>query len=155
MKKLGLVGGMGPESTIAYYHDIVYGVKNAMGRDVFPPLSVESVDLFKVVALLEQCRYVEVTDLLTDAVINLAKSGAEVAALTANTAHIVFDRVARRSPIKLISIVDATVARAVSLGYKRVGLLGTIFTMTNDFVSRPFEEAGIKVFTLRVRTPPR
>lgn len=51
MKKLGLVGGMGPESTIPYYHDIVYGVQEALGQSVFPELSIESVNVFDVLRL--------------------------------------------------------------------------------------------------------
>ena len=51
MKKLGLIGGMGPESTIPYYHDIVYGVQEKIGKDFFPPLTIESVNVFEVLRL--------------------------------------------------------------------------------------------------------
>ena len=51
MKKLGLVGGMGPESTILYYHDIVYGVQEALGKTLFPEFSIESVNVFEVLRL--------------------------------------------------------------------------------------------------------
>lgn len=51
MKKLGLVGGMGPESTIPYYHDIVYGVQEKLGSNVFPELTIESVNVFEVLQL--------------------------------------------------------------------------------------------------------
>lgn len=140
---------MGPESTIPYYHDIVYGAKSAAGRDFFPELTIESVNLFEVVAMLSEGRYDDATRYLAHAVRNLARAGAEVAALTANTAHIVFERVQALSPIPLISIISATVDEAVRRGYSRVGLLGTIFTMENDFFRLPFEEAGIEVVTPR------
>ena len=64
MKKVGLVGGIGPESTISYYHDIVYGVQKRVGRDFFPDMSIESIDLFKWVELCDQKRYDELVDLM-------------------------------------------------------------------------------------------
>ena len=108
MKKLGLVGGMGPESTIPYYHDIVYGVQEAMGKSIFPELSIESVNVFNVLKLCDEKKYDELTEYLMRAINNLVKSGAEFAALSANTPHIVFDRLKEQSPIPLISIVETT-----------------------------------------------
>lgn len=92
MKKLGLVGGMGPESTIPYYHDIVYGVKEKAGKDFFPDLTIESVNVFEVLRLCGEEKYDELTEYLMKAINNLIKSGADFAALSANTPHIVFDR---------------------------------------------------------------
>ena len=65
MKKLGLVGGMGPESTIPYYHDIVYGVQEALGKSLFPELSIESVNVFEVLRLCGEKQYDELTDTAT------------------------------------------------------------------------------------------
>lgn len=62
MRKLGLVGGMGPESTVPYYKGIVYGVQRRLGRDVFPLLTIESVDVFTVLGLCAQGKYDELTD---------------------------------------------------------------------------------------------
>lgn len=147
MKKLGLVGGLGPESTIPYYHDIVYGVKDVVGEEVFPELTIESVDIFKFFKLLNEGNLDAVTEYLGAAVRHLALAGAEVAALTANTPHIVFDRLSTLSPIPLVSIIDATVKEAKNRQYGRVGLLGTIFTMEKDFFKKPFIEAGIEIKT--------
>ena len=72
MKKLGLVGGMGPESTIPYYHDIVYGVQEALGKSIFPELSIESVNVFEVLRLCSEKRYDELTEYLMGAINNLA-----------------------------------------------------------------------------------
>lgn len=133
MKKLGLVGGMGPESTIPYYHDIVYGVQEAMGKSIFPELSIESVNVFNVLKLCDEKKYDELTEYLMRAINNLVKSGAEFAALSANTPHIVFDRLKEQSPIPLISIVETTCEEAKHRELKKIGLLGTIFTMTEEF----------------------
>lgn len=145
MKKLGLVGGMGPESTIPYYHDIVYGVQKKLGMQMFPNLTIESVNVFEVLRLCGEEKYDELTAYLMRAIHNLAESGAEFAALSANTPHIVFDRLQEQSPIPLISIVEAACEEAERRGLKRMGLLGTVFTMTGDFFKRPFLEKGIAV----------
>jgi len=145
MKKLGLIGGMGPESTIPYYHDIVYGVQEAIGEQAFPELTIESVNVFKVLGLCKEQKYDELTKYLMRAIDNLAKSGADFAALSANTSHIVFDRLKEQSPIPLISIVEATCEEAKRRGLKKIGLLGTIFTMTGEFFKAPFIKKGIEV----------
>ena len=145
MKKLGLIGGMGPESTIPYYHDIVYGVQETLGESVFPELTIESVNVFKVLGLCKEQKYDELTEYLMDAIRNLAKSGADFAALSANTPHIVFDRLKEQSQIPLISIVEATCEEAKRRGLKKIGLLGTIFTMTGEFFRFPFVQNGIEV----------
>ena len=97
MKKLGLIGGMGPESTVPYYHDIVYGVQNRLGRDVFPNLTIESVDVFQVLGMCTRQDYDGLVEYLLTALRNLAAAGAEFGALSANTPHIVFNRLEQES----------------------------------------------------------
>lgn len=150
MKKLGLIGGMGPESTIPYYHDIVYGVQKKTGKDFFPPLTIESVNVFEVLQLCSKEDYDALTDYLLSAISHLVNSGADFAALTANTPHIVFDRLQNASPIPLISIVEAARDEAVRRGTHKLGLLGTIFTMTGDFFKKPFHDSGIDIIVPNV-----
>lgn len=145
MKKLGLVGGMGPESTIPYYHDIVYGVQKRVGTDCFPNLTIESVNVFDVLRFCKEQKYDELTEYLLNAIRNLANSGADFAALSANTPHIVFDRLKEQSPIELISIIEATKDEALRQNKKKIGLLGTIFTMTGEFFKQPFLDSGIEI----------
>lgn len=147
MKKLGLVGGMGPESTIPYYRGIVYGVRERMGEGVMPLLSMESVNVFDIQTFCNEGQYEELTEYLLTAVRNLAAAGADFAALSANTPHIVFDRLKERSPIPLISIVEAACEEAKRLGLTRIGLMGTVFTMQGSFFQAPFEKNGIRVVT--------
>lgn len=147
MKKLGLVGGMGPESTIPYYHDIVYGVKNKIGADFFPALTIESVNVFDVLRFCSESKYDELVDYLMIAINNLTKSGADFIALTANTPHIVFDRLQKNSKVPLVSIIEAARDEALRLNKHKVGLLGTVFTMTGDFFKTPFLDKGIEVIT--------
>lgn len=158
MRKLGLIGGMGPESTVPYYREIVYGVQRAEMRDAihnqeapasdsFPELVIESVNLFRVVDLCKDGKFDELVDYLMAAIYNVVKAGAEFVAIASNTPHIVYERLRAQSPVEIISIVEATVHEALKKHFKKVGLLGTIFTMKNDFYKTPFENRGIKVFT--------
>lgn len=145
MKKVGLLGGMGPESTIAYYHDIVFGVQAKTGKQFFPDLSIESLNLFEIVKLCREKQYDKLVVLFKKAVERLAATGADFAVLTANTSHIVFDQLKESSPLPLLSIVDATRDEAERRGIKRLGLLGTCFTMEEDFFKKPFREHGIEI----------
>lgn len=147
MKKLGLVGGMGPESTIPYYHDIVYGVQERLGDNFFPSMTIESVNVFDVLRFCREEKYDELTDYLMNAIHNLEKSGADFIALSANTPHIVFDRLEERASVPLVSIIDATRDEAVRLNKHKLGVLGTIFTMTGDFFKMPFCQSGIEIMT--------
>lgn len=147
MKKLGLVGGMGPESTIPYYHDIVYGVQNKIGENFFPNLTIESINVFDVLRLCNEQKYDELTDYLMKAINTLIKSGADFVALSANTPHIVFDRLKEQSTVPLVSIVEVTRDEAVRLNKRKLGLLGTIFTMTGDFFKKPFYDSNIEIIT--------
>lgn len=147
MKKLGLIGGMGPESTIPYYHDIVYGVQQKLGTNAFPELTIESVNVFQVLRLCGEQKYKELTEYLLQSIDHLAAAGADFAALSANTPHIVFDELQRQSPLPLVSIVESTCREAKRQQLTKIGLIGTIFTMKGDFFKKPFLQNGIDVIT--------
>src|SRR6266852_7858835 len=104
MKTLGLIGGTGPESTIEYYRLIIEGYREQRDGN-YPPIIINSVNLKLLLALMNAGKLGEVTQELSDAFEQLARAGADFAAFTANTPHIVFDEVQRRSRIPLISIV--------------------------------------------------
>lgn len=143
MKTLGIVGGIGPESTIEYYRFLIAACRkpNPDGRN--PPVIINSIDVKKMLDFFAANQLAEVTEYLAGEVNRLAKAGAQLGLLAANTPHMVFDGIQRRSKIPLISIVDATCAAAQALGLKRLGLLGTLFTMQGQFYSDVFSKAGI------------
>lgn len=145
MRKLGLIGGLGPESTIPYYRDIVFGVQERVGEHLFPPMTIESLDVYRVLELCGRRDLDALTAYLGRGLDALAAAGAEFAAISANTPHIVFDRLVDRSPLPLVSIVEASCAEARRRGLGRIGLLGTLFTMREDFFAEPFERAGMSV----------
>lgn len=90
-------------------------------------------------------RWTEVVEYLLTNLHHLAKGGASFAILAANTAHIVFDEVARRSPLPLISVVEVTCQAAKQQGLKRLGLIDTKYTMTARFYPNAIEKAGMKL----------
>lgn len=145
MKKLGLIGGMGPQSTVPYYMNIVYGVQQRTSPRFFPNITIESLNVFEILDMIADKQYDMLSAHFLKAIERLKAADAEIVALTANTAHIVYDRLIEQSPLPIVSIIDATVAEACRRGLTRIGLLGTSFTMEMDFYKNPFEKAGIEV----------
>lgn len=147
MKKLGIIGGTGPESTLVYYRELNRLVNEKTEGKAFPEMSVESVNLYKALGYCKEENYEALEKYLLEAIDHLAKCGVEIAALTAGTMHIVYDRLKQQSTIPLISIPETVSEAAVKKGYQRVGLLGTIFTMKKDYLKMPFIQKGIEIIT--------
>ena len=145
MKKIGLVGGTGPESTVMYYKELNSKIDQATGGKNMPDLSIESVNFRKAWELVSANQYQELAEYLSEKVNNLMKSGAEVITLTAVTMHMVLDEVEENTNVSLVSIPKAVCDEALKRGYKKVGLLGTIFTMERDFMKKDMLQAGIEV----------
>ena len=145
MKKLGLIGGIGPESTIAYYHDIAYGVHERVG--IYPNLAIESLNVFDVLRLCGAGDYDGLVKYVLHGLNCLSGAGADFAALTGITPHIVFDELSARSPIPLVSIIDAACAYSLGRGYTKVALLGTYPTMSGSFFQEVFARKDIEVVT--------
>ena len=145
MKKIGLIGGMGPESTIDYYSSIIDAFKNDQGILNYPEIIIYSVNLSEFINLMNKQAYNEAVDLLSEKLQSLKKAGADFAAITANTPHMLFDRIIERSPLPLISIVEATCKETRKRGLKRPGLFGTGFTMNGTFYQEVFGKHDIPV----------
>ena len=145
---VGLVGGTGPESTLMYYKELNTRIDDATGGKNMPEILIESVNFRKAWNLVSSSQYKELADYLSEKVVSLANSGAEVIALTAGTMHIVFDEIEKNTKVSLISIPKAVCEEVIKKGYKRVGLLGTIFTMEQDFMKKDFLQAGIDVISM-------
>ena len=142
MKKLGLIGGIGPESTLLYYKKITEKVYKR--EKLFPPLLIESLDVYRVLSYCRQKDYAGLTAYLATGITNLAAGGAQVVAMTGNTPHIVFDELSATSPVPLVSSVAVTADYVAMQGLKRPLLLGTLFTMREDFFKKAFRDAGIE-----------
>jgi aspartate racemase len=143
MKTIGIIGGLGPESTIDYYRRLLAVHEERRSGDGAPAIIITSLDVKKGLALVEANQLGQLTDYLVFEVNRLARAGAECGLLSANTPHIVFDEVSRRSPFPLVSIVEATCAEAKRLGLKKLGLFGTRFTMQGRFYPDVFSREGV------------
>jgi len=147
MKRVGLIGGLGPESTVDYYKLIIQKFRDRTGDNSYPELIIDSLNVTKGIEFLNTGQHEALADYLVSAVQRLVKAGAEFGAIAANTPHIVFDAMAARSSIPFISIVEAACAAVRASGAKRVGLLGTRFTMSGRFYPEVFERAGLQLLT--------
>lgn len=145
MKTVGILGGLGPESTIDYYRFILARCRVIRPEGGSPHIVINSLDVDKGIAMLDAARLDSLTDYLSEGMEVLARAGADFAFIAANTPHLVFDEVQRRSAIPLLSIVTATARHATSLGLKKVGLFGTGFTMRANFYPEEFTRAGIEL----------
>jgi aspartate racemase len=145
MKKIGIVGGLGPEATIDYYKEIINVFKNESGDLNYPEIIIYSVNMSEFLGLMKEKKYDQVTTYLMEKIEGLKWAGAEFAALSANTPHLLFDRLKEKSPIPLISIVEATCNESVKKGLRRPGLFGTGFTMNASFFPDVFKIHGIEV----------
>jgi len=139
MARIGIVGGIGPESTIAYYRLLI--------AERHTDIVICSIDVSRLLALVADNDLAALTEYLSAAVDTLTDARAEVAIIASNTPHIVFDDVRRRATIPMVSIVEATAAHIAAMGLKRVGLLGTRFTMEARFYPEVLGRRGIAVVT--------
>jgi aspartate racemase len=143
MTTLGLVGGLGPESTIDYYRRILEAWER-QEPGTAPSIVIDSLDVRLGLRLVETDRPALIEYLLAS-LRRLAGAGVGFAAMTANTAHIVFDDLAARSPVPLLSIVEVCAEEARGRGLGRLALLGTRFTMEAPFYPEVCARHGIAV----------
>ena len=145
MRKIGIVGGLSPESTILYYRTIVDEFRRRFGSEDYPDIIIYSVNFGAFTRFVEEGRREEAAELLLKAVKALARAGADFAIISANTPHMFFDYLVAHSPIPLISIIDALAEELEKDGVRRVGLLGTKFTLTQGFYAEGLRNHGIEV----------
>jgi aspartate racemase len=146
MKTLGMIGGLGPESTLDYYQRIIALYRERTDDDHYPEFVIASVDLRKGLDFMDANNLSGMGDFLIEAIGKIAGAGADFGIICANTPHIVFDEIALKSPIPLISIVEATCAAAKAQNLNRLALFGTRYTMQADFYPRVFSRDDIELF---------
>jgi len=145
MKTLGIIGGLGPESTIDYYGKIIALYRERTGDGSYPQFIINSINLKKGLDFMDANNLKAMADYLVEEIGKLARAGATFGLISANTPHIVFDEVAPQSPIPLISIVEATCAAARARKLKRLALFGTRYTMRATFYPKVFSQEGIEL----------
>ena len=141
MRKIGIIGGLGPEATIDYYRTIINESRAQTQSDV-PEIVLYSLNLRDFPDIDDKDAIVK---WLLDGIKAVHRAGADFAIISANTPHIVFDRLKPLSPLPLLSIVEETGKAVKELGAGAVGLFGTRVTMSGDFYQRVFDDYSIKI----------
>jgi aspartate racemase len=146
LRTLGLIGGMSWESSAEYYRLINQGVRQRLGPLRSAPILMLSVDFGPIEAAQHAGRWDDAALILQDSARRLHAGGAEAIVLATNTMHKVADAIAGATPLPFIHIADPVGEAARSGGLQRLGLLGTAFTMEQDFIVRRLQERhGLEV----------
>jgi aspartate racemase len=143
MKKVGIIGGIGPASTLDYYSGIISGYREKANDGSYPEIVINSVNITEMLSYVADEDWDALVNMLLNAIAELAKAGADFAAIASNTPHIVFDRVHAEAAIPLVSIVDETCADIRRRGCNKVIVLGTRFTMGSGLYAGVLKKYGI------------
>jgi aspartate racemase len=145
MATVGLIGGLGPESTVDYYRRILeaWALEDPTTS---PSIVIDSLDVGKALQLVATDRPA-LTEYLLASLRRLSGAGVDFIAMTANTPHIVADELSTRSPVPILSIVEVCAESAARRGLKRLALLGTRFTMEAAFYPDVFTRQGMALVT--------
>ncbi len=145
MKKVGIVGGLGPESTVAYYQGIIDAFKPTFDLIGYPEIAIESVNLKAVMTHSEKFGWENIGALIAKKFESLRLGGADFGVIASNTPHIVFDSIQSQTFLPLQSIVDVTLNHATQQKYSKLCLLGTKTTMNAVFYQNMFEKENIEL----------
>ena len=143
--KAGIVGGIGPQSTMDYYLRIVRGWQAVVQDGHYPEVVIDSIDMTGMLGLIDSSELDKLADMLLHSLSNLKDAGAQVAVIASNTPHAVFDQIEDRTPVKVLSIVEECRKEAEKRGFHKLGLLGTLFTMNGSFYQECFSHSGIEL----------
>ena len=145
MKTIGLLGGMSWESTVTYYQLINEAVKEQLGGLHSAKLMLHSVDFDEIEKCQSSGDWARSGEILGQAAAGLERAGADFILICTNTMHKVYDQVQAAVSIPILHIADLTLAALRSQGIRRVALLGTAYTMEQDFYKRRLTEGGLEV----------
>ena len=142
-KRIGILGGMSPESTVAYYEYITRTYTERFGDYGYPEILIYSVSFQEYVDWPNQDRWDLVAEGLSQAAQKLVAAGADLILIATNTMHLVFDEVQARVEVPMLSLLDATAEATLARDLHTVGLLGTKFTMEKGFYQEALTRRGI------------
>jgi aspartate racemase len=145
MKRIGILGGMGPESTIEYYKEII-----SLSREKWeykcPEILIYNLNEEEWATYIEVDKdLAKAKSLLSDAINALYRAGADFVVMASNTPHIFFDELVKTSPVPLLNIAEETAKEAKRKEYSKLGLLGTKIVMQGEFYKVPFEKLKLQV----------
>lgn len=147
--KIGIVGGIGPESTVDYYKSLIYKYQKIKMDGSYPKIIIDSIDMKEVLSLVSKKQWYRLVNLIVTSLNNLYMAGADIAVISSNTPHIVFYKIKKLSPMPVLSIVEETRKKAKELKLRRLALLGTITTMEESFYKDSFLISAIDIVVPR------
>jgi aspartate racemase len=145
MKRLGIIGGLGPESTVIYYQRLIAEYRARTATSGAPPVVIDSVEMQRVIDFVAQGQHDALAEYLLGEIKSLAAAGADFALISAVTPHLVFDRLRSGSPVPLLSIIETVRDEAVARSFKTVALFGTGYTMQSQLFPDSFSPVAITV----------
>ena len=145
MKTIGLIGGMSWESTIPYYRIINEKIKESLGGLHSARIILYSVEFAEIEACQANGEWERSAEILGDAAMKLESAGADFIVICTNTMHKVFQDVQAGVKVPVLHIAKATASKLIESNVKKVALLGTIYTMTQDFYKSVLIESGLEV----------
>ena len=147
MKTIGILGGLGPEATVDYYKEIIKGFNklNGDGSLTYPEIVIYSVTMSRFIGLLNKGEKEKAAAYLIECLQKIKNAKADFAVLSANTPHLLFNYIQSKIDLPLISIVDSCAQKANESGLKKCGLIGTKFTMQNQFYQEVFNNYDIQI----------
>lgn len=145
MKTIGLIGGMSWESTVSYYQIINEAIKEKLGGLHSAKILLYSVDFAEIEECQAKGEWDKSAEILSKAAVNLESAGADFIVICTNTMHKVAPQIQEHIHIPILHIADATADVLIEKGIKTVGLLGTKYTMTQDFYKEKLISKGLSV----------
>ncbi|MCI0601792.1 amino acid racemase [bacterium] len=140
MKTVGIIGGIGPESTVDYYKSIIAVYREQKRDGSYPSIIINSIDVNRMLQMAAANELPKLVEYLANEIERLERAGADFGIMAANTPHIVFDEICKKVALPLISIVEAACDFASSVGLQKLGLFGTRFTMEGEFYATIFRK---------------
>jgi aspartate racemase len=147
MKTIGLIGGMSWQSTKDYYTYLNKGVNSALGKNHSARVIINSLNFQELETLQRQNRWDDIEVILYQAAQTLERAGADLILIGANTMHKCYDAINNQVKVPVIHIADSTAEAIKSRNITKVGLLGTKYTMTEDFLKKRLTMQGLEVLT--------
>ena len=144
MKKIGIIGGIGPESTVEYYKRIVYGYNKLKNNVDYPQIFINSINMSEMLGFIVKNEYEKLIDFLVNEIKKLETIGVDYVAIASNTPHCVINELIEKTTVPIISIVEETGKYIKKINLKKTLLTGTIFTMERDFYKNYFEKLNIE-----------
>jgi aspartate racemase len=143
-KRIGIIGGLSPESTVEYYLYLTHTYTQRFGNSAYPEVLIYSVSFQSYADWPAQGRWDLVAHGLSEAACKLEAAGADFIVISANTMHMVVDEVRQAVHVPVLSLLDVVSEAVAGRGFKTVGLLGTRYTMEQAFFPKALASRGIQ-----------